>query len=74
VGKLSWKVVWLQPLDSNPAAELDAIRAEALGWLPLDVGAYFHQGLKPESEEAVVIEVVGIPDVQMAAMNVLLLV
>lgn len=74
MGKLSWKVVWLQPLDSNPAAELDAIRAEALGWLPLDVGAYFHQGLKPESEEAVVIEVVGIPDVQMAAMNVLLLV
>ena len=37
-------------------------------------GAYFHHGYKPESEEAVVIEVVGIPDVQMAGMNVLLLV
>jgi hypothetical protein len=45
-----------------------------MGWLPLDVGAYFHQDLKPESEEAVVIEVVGIPSIDMAGMNVLLLV
>jgi hypothetical protein len=45
-----------------------------MGWTPLDTGAYFHHGFKPESEEAVVIEVVGIPSFEMAGMNVLLLV
>lgn len=72
--KLSWKVEQTRPLESNLAAELQTIQAEAIGWLPLDAGAYFHHGFKPESEEAVVIEVVGIPDVPMAGMNVLLLV
>ena len=38
-------------------AELDAIEAESIGWLPLGEGAYLHLG-KPE-EEAVVITVVG---------------
>jgi hypothetical protein len=61
-------------LDDNLTAELEALQAEAMGWLPLDAGAYFHHGLKSESEEAVVIQMVGIPDVQMAGMNVLLLV
>jgi hypothetical protein len=61
-------------LEQSLALESEAIWAEAMGWLPLDAGAYFHQGLKPESEEAVVIEVVGIPSFEMAGMNVLLLV
>ena len=51
-------------------AELDAIEAESIGWLPLGEGAYLHLG-KPE-EEAVVITVVGVPEAGMAGMNVLL--
>jgi hypothetical protein len=74
VVKLSFKAELTPALEECLALELEALRAEAMGWLPLDAGAYFHQSLKPESEEAVVIEVVGIPDVQMAGMNVLLLV
>jgi hypothetical protein len=74
VAKPSWTVDLTLPFEEGLAAELQAIQAEAMGWLPLDVGAYLHQGLKQESEEALVIQVVGIPDVQMAGMNVLLLV
>lgn len=50
-------------------AELAAIEAESIGWLPLGDGAYLHLG-KPEEEE-VVITVVGVPDAGMAGMNVL---
>ena len=52
-------------------AELAAIEAESIGWLPLAEGAYLHIG-KPDDEE-VVITVVGAPDAGMAGMNVLLL-
>ena len=48
--------------------ELAAIEAEAIGWLPLGEGAYLHVG----DPEALVIEVVGVPDAGMAGMNVLL--
>ena len=48
--------------------ELAAIEAEAIGWLQLGVGAYLHVG----DPEALVIEVVGVPDAGMAGMNVLL--
>ena len=41
-------------------AELAAIEAESIGWLPLGDGAYLHVG-KPEEEE-IVITVVGVPD------------
>ena len=51
-------------------AELAAIAAESIGWLPLAEGAYLHIG-KPDDEE-VVITVVGAPDAGMAGMNVLL--
>jgi hypothetical protein len=74
VVKLSFKAELTPALEESLALELEALRAEAMGWLPLDVGAYFHHGFKPESEEAVVIEVVGIPSFDMAGMNVLLLV
>jgi hypothetical protein len=49
-------------------AELAAIEAEAIGWLPVGDGAYLHVG-DPETE---VITVVGVPDAGMAGMNVLL--
>ena len=50
-------------------AELAAIEAEAIGWLPLGEGAYLHVG-RPDEEE-VMITVVGVGDVGMAGMNVL---
>ena len=54
-------------------AELEAIAAESIGWLPLGEGTYLHLG-SPDDEAAVisVISVVGIPDAAMAAANVLL--
>lgn len=52
-------------------AELAAVEAESIGWLPLGDGAYLHVG-NPDKEE-VVITVVGVPDMGMAGMNVLLL-
>ena len=51
-------------------AELAAIEAESIGWLPLGEGAYLHLG-KPDAE-AVVITVTGIPDASMIGLNVLL--
>ena len=48
-------------------AELAAIEAESIGWLPLGEGAYLHVG-DPRDE---VITVVGVPDAGMAGMNVL---
>lgn len=50
-------------------AELAAIEAEAIGWLPLGEGAYLHVG-RPDEEE-VMITVVGVGDVGMVGMNVL---
>jgi hypothetical protein len=49
--------------------ELAAIEAESIGWQPLGEGAYLHVG----DPEALVITVVGVPEVGMAGMNVLLL-
>ena len=49
-------------------AELAAIEAESIGWQPLGDGAYLHLG----DPEALVISVVGVPEVGMAGMNVLL--
>ena len=51
-------------------AELAAIEAESIGWLPLGDGAYLHMG-KPDEEE-MVITVTGVPEVGMVGMNVLL--
>ena len=45
-------------------AELAAIAAESIGWLPLADGAYLHLG----DPDALVIDVVGVLD---AGMNVL---
>jgi hypothetical protein len=55
------------------ATELEAIKAESIGWLPLGQGVYLHPGDAPASDEDVVIQVVGIPDITLAGMNVLLL-
>lgn len=53
------------------AADLAALAAEAVGWLPLGEGAYLHLGELDAQE--LVITVTGVPDVGMAGMNVLLL-
>lgn len=66
----------------NPATPEDAqfqaaVAAESIGWLPLGQGAYLHLGrpaaLQTDDPQALVIDVVGVPDVAMAGMNVLLL-
>lgn len=48
-------------------AELKAIEAESIGWLPLDNGAYLHVG-DPKGNG---VTVVGVPDVGMVGVNVL---
>ena len=47
-------------------AELAQIQAESMGWIPLDEGAYFHQGL-----DDTVIQIVGIAKSEIADSNVL---
>ena len=47
-------------------AELAQIKAESIGWIPLDEGAYLHKG----SDDSV-IQVVGIAKADMAGSNVL---
>ena len=56
------------------ALDLATLRAEAMGWVPLSQGAYLHQGAAPQSPQELVIEVVGVPDANMAGLNVLLLI
>lgn len=55
--------------------ELDQLEAEAIGWIPLEEGAYLHLGdpLALVKGDQIVIDVVGVPDASMAGMNVLLL-
>lgn len=48
---------------------LAAIKAESIGWLPLEPNTYLHVG-KPDQEE-VVITVTGVVEAGMAGMNVL---
>lgn len=58
-----------EPLLSVEDAQwLENLAAESIGWLPLGDGAYMHLG----DPEALVINVVGMPDAGMAGMNVLL--
>ena len=58
-------------MDSDISAEdaqfLAEVAAESIGWLPLGDSAYLHVG----DPDALVIDVVGVPDVAMAGMNVL---
>jgi hypothetical protein len=53
--------------------ELEAIKAESIGCLPLGQGVYLHYGDSQASHDDMVIQVVGVPEAGMAAMNVLLL-
>jgi hypothetical protein len=47
-------------------AELAQIRAESIGWIPLDEAAYLHIG-----SETSIIEVVGIPKPEMQGSSVI---
>ena len=53
-------------------AELKAIVGESIGWQPLAQGAYLHVGAGEKAQT--VIHIAGLPDPQMAAFNVLLLI
>ena len=46
--------------------ELAQIQAESIGWIPVDEGAYLHEG-----SDTPVIQVVGIAKEEMAGSNVL---
>lgn len=48
--------------EADLQAELAAIDAESIGWLPLGEGAYLHVG----DINAMVVHVVGVPDSAMA--------
>ena len=65
----------LRITDEELQADLDALQAEALGWLPLGDGAYLHAGglAATRDDGVVVIDVVGVPTSAMAEMTVLLL-
>jgi hypothetical protein len=58
-----------QPSEADIAAELAQIKAESIGWTPLEPGAYLHVG----DPNATVIEVVGVPHADMKGLTVLLL-
>ena len=62
----------LAEFDATSLAEIQALAAEAIGWRPLGSGVYLHLGDAGADES--VIHVVGVPDANMAGMNVLLLV
>lgn len=68
---LTFSDIDLASLEATTLAELQALNAEAMGWQPLGEGAYLHHG--DANGELNVIHVVGVPDVNMAGMNVLLL-
>ncbi len=53
-------------IEEDFQSELAQIKAESIGWIPLDEGAYLHVG----SDESV-IQVVGIVKEEMAGNNVL---
>jgi len=74
------------PATPEDAQFLAAVAAESIGWLPLGQGAYLHLGrpaallsdtpgasAASAAPDALVIDVVGVPDAAMAGMNVLLL-
>jgi hypothetical protein len=54
------------PIEEDFLAELAQIQAESISWIPLDEGAYLHVG-----SDALVIQVVGIANQEMAGSNVL---
>jgi hypothetical protein len=57
-------------LEEDFLAELAQIKAESIGWIPLEQGAYLHHG----EPNVTVIEVVGLAKEDMAGSNVLWLV
>lgn len=56
---------------AHELSELRAIRAESMGWTPLEPGAYLHRGAQPGSAEEALVVVVGVPDANLAGLNVL---
>ena len=56
----------MSTIEADFQAELEQIQAESIGWIPLEEGAYLHQG----ADESV-IQVVGIAKAEMTNTNVL---
>ncbi len=53
-------------IEEDFQSELAQIKAESIGWIPLDEGVYLHVG-----SDAPIIQVVGIAKAEMAGSNVL---
>ena len=58
----------LDPIEADFLRELREIEAEAMGWQPLERGAYLHAG----DPQAQTVTVVGLPDITLAGQAVLL--
>ena len=54
----------------NICSELVKIQAESIGWIPLDDGAYLHLS-SVQSSGNTIIEVVGLPELEMQCSSVL---
>lgn len=54
--------------------EMQELKAESMGWVMLEHGVYLHRGAVAETEQDMVVEVVGLADAGMAEINVLWLV
>lgn len=60
----------LQSIEADFWRELQEIEAEAMGWLPLEAGAWMHVG----DPDAATVTVVGQPDISLVGQAVLLVV
>ena len=60
----------LQSIEADFWRELREIEAEAMGWQPLEAGAWLHAG----DPDATTVAVVGQPDITLVGQAVLLLV
>ena len=61
---------YLSTSKAKDLAELAQIKAESIGWIPLEQGAYLHLG----EPNATVIDVVGVAKEEMSSSNVLWLI
>jgi hypothetical protein len=60
----------MSSIEADFWAELAQIQAEPIGWIPLDEGAYLHLAFDEYSDNKV-IEVAGIPKLDMQSSSVL---
>jgi hypothetical protein len=70
---MQFAYVELPRLQAQASDDLYGLDGEAMGWKPLEGGAYVHQGGPSDPKEEQVVYVVDVPDTVFAGLNVLLL-